>query len=345
VTALFAGEKTLGFSISPIDMAALDTFAGGVPRVNVDHGDSSKSGLVFDKACKLVKTPTVVCGPLLLPYGSPPPDTLQFFKGDRGLRVFGLGNDGLADYMVCVCGKTGFFLSSLFEKSLGGYGSFFLKLLPKAPVPATNGKEVIGSEVVPGGKGGDVLYAPVHAEDVLEVSRLRVLDIAGRVQVEDPVNEHEVGFSLLGLQKLSLTLPAEIRDLDSPFGRPDGDELLFSPPCEDAGVVGDGSEKLKLALAFIVKLVGIGNFGNAPDNHLGGKGKLFFHGIISKLMQVVLAENLLSPSLLGDVIASPIGSKQGLSQSLKLLCVRIKFYFSCQLHVFKYSEYAHTSQP
>jgi hypothetical protein len=34
-----------------------------------------------------------------------------------------------------------------------------------------------------------------------------------------------------------------------------------------------------------------------------------------------------------------------LSQSLKLLCVRIKFYFSCQLHVFKYSEYAHTSQP
>lgn len=93
MTALFTGEKTLGFPISLIDIAALDTFAGGVPWINVDHGDTGKSGLVFDKARELVETPTVVCGPLLLPYSSPSPDTLQVFKGDGGLRVFGLSND------------------------------------------------------------------------------------------------------------------------------------------------------------------------------------------------------------------------------------------------------------
>ena len=62
----------------------------------------------------------------------------------------------------------------------------------------------------------------------------------------------------------------------------------------------------EIPLRFLVQLIGIGNFGDYPHRHLRRQAKLFAHGIVTSLMQIVLPEGFGLPSNIAQEVGRPI---------------------------------------
>lgn len=325
-------------------MPTSNTFARSIARINIENRHTSKQGFVFDKASELVESPTVMCGSLFFPYSSPFSNILQIFKNNRRLRVFGFGNDSLADYVISMCSETSFFPFSLCKKAFSRTSAFLLKLLANIPIPATNRKKLVGCEVISRGQGGNVLNAPVNTDNVCKIFWFRVLNIASRVKVEYIIYQNKIGFSLLRFKKFFLSFATKIGDFKTTFACPDRNKLLFCFPRQDARIIRNSSKKLKLSLCFFVEFIGIGNFRNTTYYNLSRKIKLFFCGLISKFMQIILAEDFGLPRPFRNQVASLIGHYHCMLQGFKLFFVRVKFYFGCKFHGFKYRIYLFSCQ-
>lgn len=99
-----------------------------------------------------------------------------------------------------------------------------------------------------------------------------------------------------------------------------------------ASIVSNCAKYAKLSFNFFVKFVGICNFRNATDYHLGRKIERRFYRMVNLSMQFKLIEKFLVPSRIRNCIASCIRLYQSIFERSKLLLCRQEFYLQSQFH-------------
>ena len=115
-------------------MPAFGTRARRVAGIDWNDRDAGCRGLVADKLPKLGEGPTLHARSLRLASRGPLPDASEVFAGNRGVRVFSLGDDPLADDVVLVPPVSRFFLPDLVKLPLGALGAGLLASSPDASV-------------------------------------------------------------------------------------------------------------------------------------------------------------------------------------------------------------------
>ena len=92
--------------VATIGCTAFRTTTAGIARINRNQRNTSQGGFVGQKGPQLGKRPTVVRSALRLSYRGPFADTFEIFDPYPATGVNRLSNDGLADPMVQIGGKT-----------------------------------------------------------------------------------------------------------------------------------------------------------------------------------------------------------------------------------------------
>lgn len=82
-------------------------------------------------------------------------------------------------------------------------------------------------------------------------------------------------------------------------------------PAKNPVVVGDGAKRFEGALTLLVKLVGIANLSQSAHRYLSRKRELLSHLKVAQLLERKLAESLVIPGHLGDVVGCCISSLKG----------------------------------
>lgn len=108
--------------------------------------------------------------------------------------------------------------------------------------------------------------------------------------------------------------------------RPDVDHVVFAK-AQDAVIVGDTSGSVELPLHLLVQLVGIRDFGQCPNCHLGAKRKLLPRGVVGKCLKGKKAKYFPCPCFPAQPISAFIGTLKSRQQSYLLLNRRKQLYF------------------
>lgn len=322
----------MGFTISLINITTSNTFSTGISWVNINDGHASKHRFIFNKLCKLMKSPTVMCGSLLFPNSSPSQNALQIFKGDRGLCVFGFSNDSLADYMISMCCKTSFFFVSFFKKSFSRYSPFLLQFLSDISISATNREKMISGKIIPCGQGSNIFNTPIYTNNIFKIFWFGCFNIASSMKVKYTIYQNKVCFSLLKFKKFLLSFSTNIRNFETTSNSPDRNNLFFSSPRKDATIISYCSEQFKLSLGFLVKFIGINNLNNTLNNNLSGQAKGFLNCSVKKFLEIILSKNLINPSPFADMVTCFITHKNSLFQKIRLFFIWQEFYLCSKFH-------------
>src|SRR5690606_962319 len=103
---------------------------------------------------------------------------------------------------------------------------------------------------------------------------------AGAKQKELTLDQHQIRFSFLKLKKSLIMFVCRVGNFQSATNCPDGNQRLFGVNGQDSGIISNSSGWFERSLNLLVQLVGVGNFGQTPDNQLGGKVELLLNRVV-----------------------------------------------------------------
>jgi hypothetical protein len=104
---------------------------------------------------------------------------------------------------------------------------------------------------------------------------------------------------------------------------------------QNAAVVAEGSTLGESALALLIQLVGIRDFGKNTNNHLSAQREPLPCGAVKQFVQSELREYLAPPGLMAQPVRASVGSLHGVKQRLVLLRTRVQTDFSGKLQYLK----------
>ncbi len=272
------------------------------------------------------------CGALRPANPNPREDIFEVFEGNPALRAFGLRHDAFADMVIHVAGETRLALVTLLEKPSRRLRTLGLQLRSQAAMPMPQAIDLRAGVNRAVAISENIHHAEVKAKDALHVARFRCFDVAGSQQVELPVNEGEVGFSLLRLEQDSLTLTADERDGLTASHSPDRNFGGGQFPPQDAGVVCDGAVRSEGALDAVVEFVGVRDFRLRADDDLRGEAKLCARQMVAGAMDGELPPGLVFPGPVGQPLAKGVSAFHRLAQCLRLFWRRAKLNLCGQFH-------------
>jgi hypothetical protein len=326
-------ELALRLSIGRFNVAAYKATLTGVRRVNSDHGHALKLCFVFDKGSQLCERPIAVLGSVLFAFDPCPlTNSGQVFNRYSSLRVYGSGNKSLADNVVGVGLKTGLLTTKFLQLAPGGLRTLALQFVAHPLMALTILFNRGAREVLAVTGSGDVGHAHIDAKKAINIGGVGRFFFAGSKQVELATNQAKVCFTVLTLQQVSLVVAANEGDSFPASQCPDANELLVGVPTEDSIIVGDAAMQLEGALRFLVQLVPVRNFGDAPHDQLGGQPKVRTNVGVDKLVQVVLSEGLLFPSNIAYLVARFVRPFKRKHQEIVLMFGWLKLHFRRQFH-------------
>jgi len=258
--------------------------------------------------------------------------TLELFKSNRPSGALSVGNYALRNAVVDVSSESSFFPASGYKKPPSRLRALRLELRPKptmaSPKPVGLSTRIESSIRV----GGNVLDTEVNAQHALNVLRYGFLNIAGSKQVETATQIAKVRFALLGFEEGGLMLTANERYQHSTGSSPNRNRALVNVPAENPLVVGNRAGRLESALALLVQLVGIGDLGNGTDGHLRRQARRSSERIVELFLKRPLAERLVLPYPLANLIADGVSLGKSVAQCLGLFGRGIQFNLSGQFH-------------
>lgn len=319
-------EGRLIRAIRLLRMAALRTATAGVAGINGHNGNSSLLCLIDDKGPELSEGPGMENAAHLPPSRNPRTNMRQFFQRNRTLRVFSGRDDLLTNSMVHIFGKAKLFAGEILQSALGRLRPFLLQPGPKALVPmadAFHGRATVPLAV---GVGKNVGHAKIAAQNILDGTRLRIIDVTGGRKVEGSAKENQIRFALLCLQHRLLALAGLVWNLQPPTSGPDGNGLLLDVPAQNPQIVCNGAIQPIRALAALVELVGIGNLGDGSNDRLRREsGELRSGRGIAEFMDSKLGKLLRFPCLFRDPITAAIRLVQSVQQCRERALVCLQF--------------------
>lgn len=321
--------------IGTVALINTTTYGAGarrVARVNRDNCYACKCRLVLYKLTKLVESPVSVSCPLLAPNRYPIADALEVFKSDPAIGVLRGLHDTLTDAVVCVSLVALLLAADLAELALCRPRALALEIAAAVRDLPALVFNLLTAVLLSIAVCREVNDAEVNAEILLNVLRLRRLDLAGDEQVELAADVAQVGLASLAFQKLTLAVAAQVAHTLATFQRPDADRLFASLEAQDAAVVGERAAWPEDTLSSMVEFVCAGDFCDGPHGHLSGQVKSFPDVTINNLVEVKLPEGLRFPRLLADVVAGGICGLQRFEKKIVLAWCGLQFDLCCQFH-------------
>ena len=324
----------MGFPVLFIHTAAFRTGPGGIPGIDKDYRNAFHQGLIGHKGAELTKGP--VMQPVSLAFSGRNlfPDAGEIFDGDSGESAFGLGDKLFGDVVVHPCLKTGLSSGEFHESSFAGFGSFLLKNRLSLLKPETLAFDLFSGEDLSGGIGGDVDDAEIDSQDFFRKLRLLLRNVADKI--EEPffavLAVDEIDFPFPEPEIFPLMLSADEGDLHAARKRPNAGLIPFLEG-KDPVVVGLGGPFPKDMDSCFVRGVGVGNFGDTPNDHLRRQRGRSSYLMIFRLMEGKLAEGLRFEGKPGQFIAKIIARFQSLEENLRLIFRRFQFEIDRDLHI------------
>lgn len=325
-----AGENGLIGSIQLVDVSTDGTGPAGVSWVHENDFNPCHPGFVRDELSQLIERPRGELASLRPSSPNPGAYVLQILQGNPSPGAFGLRNQSLGNGMVDIASEAAFLSLALLEEPFGRFGPLLLERGPEFSMPLTQAVQVPAGERFSIRINGNIDDAQINPQEILGVSGRGFVHLTDGIQEEAAVVVDEIGFSLAGLEKLSLSLSSQEWNFHSTGCSPDGD--LIGIVAQDPVIVGDGAVGPELPLCLPVELIGIGHFGVAADDYLSGEREALPHVMVGEFVEVKLTKGLAIPGYLRDIIASSIGLLHRIKKGLSLPWRRLKFDISHKFH-------------
>jgi len=270
------------------DVTTNRAFLAGMSGINIDHGDTTFGGFVFDKATELPERPRVLDLPLLPSYPDTVADVFQVFHHVDISGFTGL-NNRLADPVVEVGHPSPLFARQPFQEVFCSGRAFGLQRLPQFGVMLPDVHGLPSGEFQTVGGGGDVVDATVNANNVT------VFGWEGNFTVDHDMDIELFGSTVVAECSRSKLLSGEKTTLEvadvkfkfepAVYG---GNRNLFPflDKREGAGVEAHTGGLELPGLGLFTLLFGcFGDPGNSTDNKVSVEAVLFLNSVVAKMLQ------------------------------------------------------------
>lgn len=313
-----AGERRLSPSIGLINHTASRACSACVARIDCGYRNAGQFRLVGKELAKLGEGPTMQTVALGFSGLNPFANMRQVFNGNRKAGAFSPRNNLLRDAVVDVFAEPGFLPGKFLETALGRLRSLSLKArltLGKFGSNALDiGTAVAGAVTIE----SDIDHAEINAKDALNADLFRVRHVADASEIPLSFDVHQINLALAVGEQRPLALSADEWNLDPAFERPDRDRITANE-AENPIIEGLGRVLTEMALTLPIKLVGVGNLGNAADCGLCRKLEAFSALRIGQLVKRELLKLGGFPRSRGQPIASLIAAFKRVTEGLFLL--------------------------
>ena len=332
----FGLTATIGF----LDMPTASALLAGIFRVHKKDRNTRSPRLVADEGSQLCESPIAVSCALVRPSNpGPRANARQVFQGNCTVRAFGGFNESLADLMVHVFLETPLASRQFSQVAFGRQASTRLQIGTQLLLTLTvlfDGRA--GHHLAIAGCG-NVSHAQIDPQSQFNITRFGIGDVARCQQKEHTIPVDQVRFALPILKQFALAFARAIGDKLTTVDRPDGYRVFFGVPGQNAVIVGYCAVRFEGALALPVQFVGVGYFRRAPHDHLCGQFCFLADGMVQRVMQVVLAKNVIIPSVGTDAVAGSIGPFKRLLEGDSLFFRRVKAHLRNQFHSWDYTSF------
>jgi hypothetical protein len=274
----------------------------------------------------------------------PRSDIRQVFQRNRPLCAFGFGNQPLADDVVRILLESALTPLQLTQSSFGRFRHDLLERVPTLGISLAAAFNLFSAERLTRTISCQIDDAEINTKRSINVCWIWLIYVAGGEQMELSVDQAQIGLTVSRFKQSALTIAAHKRDRLSPIEGPDRDVCTCEIPREDAIIVGDGCGWPKGALALLIQLVGVCDFGDAANRQLRAKLKRLTYRVIAQLLQPKLAEGARLPRDDADVGTCFIRSIEGALEGVRL-CQRWQQLHLCDdLHTKKCTTFERSCQ-
>lgn len=295
------------------------------------HRHTRHVRLVGEKRLELCEAPGVECSALRPSSPDPRANVGQILDRNRPLCAFGLRYNPFGDHVVDVFGESCFLTSQDTQAAAAPQRAEPLQLVSEPPMAIAHVLDCRARMDRPIAIDGDVGHAQIDTQHVVNVDRVRRLDLSRGEQIPVPPHEGQITFAASECEQRLLTLPAHKRDGLPTIKRPDRHRGAFVG--QDAFVKRDCTERSKRALGLLVQLVGIRHFGDTPHGELRGKAERLPHSVVRQAVDGKLAKRLCLPRHLADVVTRRVRRLKRAPKRIRLFNRRKELQLYRQLHI------------
>lgn len=323
---MFTRKAFLALAVSLVAVSALRAGTGTVARVNHENGHSCKTGLVLDEGSQLTEGPTGMFRSLPLPNSCPFANVGQVFQPNPASGAFGFGNDALADAVILMTAKTTFTRPKAFEDSLGGLGSFLLKVLAGLAETTANRFCLLTREGLPFAGSCYLNDAEIDADEICRGDGSSIRQVYSDKQEPLAVlAKYEVRLPLREAEAFLLVLSHEEGN-DDAAGRNDGqaDTIHTLEAVVLAVAVGDGGVLAKRRPFVLVALVRFTDLSDDTNGHIGRKVEPLAQFPVVPFLKFILTRRLIPVSKFGEPVGGGIEALDGHLESDGLCFIRKK---------------------
>ncbi len=308
-------------SVLFVDASARRTSPAGIARVNKYNRHSDEPTLVENLRLQVCEGPRVQDAALLSISPGPRSYARQIFKGNGTLRAFSNTDNLFRDHMVRISNKSLFSPAQPAQNALGGTSAFLLKPLALTPSASANASNFLGvTESLTIGTLCEIDQSKVNAKPSYSFLLAFLRHVHGHIQEPITLTENQIRLSFWKLKQFALAFTADERKMLQPtFDRPNANRRNSQLKIENPSIVGNASVLAKLALRFLIELIGVRHLRVKPDNHLGGQVKLGTNLLVEQSVERKLPEFFLLPSQLRESARGLVCQLQGLTQSNRLI--------------------------
>ena len=263
---------------------------GGIGRFHEFNLEAGSFGLVLGKSLKLAEGPSMQPRPYPDPGLDASTDVGKILHAEGGSpRPNGLGDDGLAGYMVDVADMPLLLAGDGLELPFGGTATVGLETTPGGEVSIPVMPKLSPSEYLAGAGGGEVVFPDIQTRRKIARKRRGVRKVEHQVQIPNSLAGDEPGF--LGDARGQKRLLARSADKPHLGPAPGGEEGKGLPldqvgsviKADGSGREGDRRDRLVIGNAFIgsERLLGIRHPAYGLTDHLAASS---FHFAIFSLI-------------------------------------------------------------
>jgi hypothetical protein len=314
-------------------VAALKALARSIARINDYHGNTLALRFISDKRPQLSESPGMENAAHTSPNRGPQANVRQIFQRNSPLRVFSERDDLLTNSMIRVATESCFLAGKLLQPTLTRLRAFLLQTLSQPFVTMPDTLDV-STRIAPSIRvRQDIFDAEIAAQKILDLSGVRVVNIARAGQVKGLSVQNQVRFALLKAEQLFLLFSVNKGDLQPSAGCPDRYQVLADIPIQQPQVIGNRSVQPKDSLGFFIQGIRLRHLGNATDNALRVQLRELSTGAsVGDFVKFELSKGFRFPRLFRKPIATAVRFAQGILKGRKRTLVCFELYFGSKLH-------------
>ena len=318
----------LSLPVLLVDASATGTGAGCIVGIDDDQRNTTQDGFVGKKLPQLIKGPRMVFAPLgssdFHRFSNPG----QILNGDPFSLRNRFFHNAFCNGVVDDCRKPPFPSTEPFQELSAPPCAFGLNGTAGSLVLLSNGIQRVGRKICPVRECGDVVDSEIHPDKVFHIFNIGIRNFDRLKQIKLSFPCDKIRFSL-DVRKIFGVMTSE-RNSETTSDRPNGG--LRALVGKNSTVIGNGSQWPEYVKSLFVRFIGLGDFSETSDEHLGRQNVLSLESVIKSLVQLEVIEYFLFKGKLRDSMTGKIRLFDRFEKNVGLFFRRKKFDLQCQLH-------------